>query len=79
MYRCGGVGVFGGEGFFGRVELSFPLGAEALGGFCLGERAVSFSGVGEDCGDAAVGGACAPAWFRGVDRGVLRRFFGAGA
>lgn len=79
MQGCGGVGVFGGEGFFGRVELRLAFSAEGLGGLCLSERAVSFGCVGEDCGDAPVGGAGAPAWFCGVDRGVLWRFGGAGA
>lgn len=71
--------MFGGQGFFGCVELPFTLGRESFGGCCFGEGSVSLGGVGEDRGHAAVTGAGAPALVCGVGRGVLRRFGGAGA
>jgi len=73
------MGVLGGQGFLGCVELPFALGGEPFGGFRFGERAVALGGVGEDRGYAAVAWAGAPVLVCGVDRGVLRRFGGAGA
>lgn len=71
--------MFGGQRFFGCVELSFAFSGEPFGGLGFGEGSVALGGVGEDCGYAAVTWTGAPALVCGVGRGVLRRFGGAGA
>lgn len=71
--------MFGGEGFFARVELAFSLGAETFRRFCLDERAVPFGSVSQDCGDSTVGGTGAMTRRCGLYRVLQTRFRATGA